>query len=564
VLKILLADDSMTAQNMGKKILTDAGYDVVTVSNGAAAVKKLPEVNPDIVLLDIYMPGYSGLEVCAMIKSDPQRAHIPVLLTVGKLEPFLPEDGMQVKAEGVVIKPFEATDLLAVVNRMAERIPPPAPEPVKPAAIPTIAIPDYDDFTPAPEPEPEPVPQSPAPWPDASRPAFDDDLLGAPQPAASTAAQDFPSWTQPEVKASAAAASPFGDFKIELEPLPPTPEHQVIEIPLNDFTAPEHSACDSGAALPINFELEEPAAEHLPEATQPFPSPEAVVDLAPFTPEVLAPEQVKADFEAAISSFQNDREDPALSNQPVQFSENEENIAQPSGTMEESCDAGIPDITPAGDVSADDLDRTLQEALAAVAGQDNVEAEALGGSTDLLESLAEIALPEHERDMPAPPALSRQQESPEFPIQNLHEPVVPDAMGTVINLDSILGEFSAPEEVTSAPVVDEAPVPVQVEPQAEAAGESQTPLSTMSEEQSTAEAEPPAITPVEFEIVPEDAIPLDEPASQPENTVQEEAPVIPENAVDANQVLAEQLAERVLQRIKPQLVEEIRNVLKEM
>ncbi len=120
-LRILLADDSMTAQNMGKKILTDAGFDVVTVSNGAAAVKKLAESSPDIAILDVYMPGYTGLEVCEQMKSAPATAHVPVLLSVGKMEPFRPEDGMKVKADGVIIKPFEATDLVTVVDKLAER-----------------------------------------------------------------------------------------------------------------------------------------------------------------------------------------------------------------------------------------------------------------------------------------------------------------------------------------------------------------------------------------------------------------------------------------------------------
>jgi len=60
--KILLADDSVTAQNMGKKILSDAGYEVITVSNGSAALKKANELLPDIAVLDVYMPGYSGLK----------------------------------------------------------------------------------------------------------------------------------------------------------------------------------------------------------------------------------------------------------------------------------------------------------------------------------------------------------------------------------------------------------------------------------------------------------------------------------------------------------------------
>src|SRR5512133_470636 len=111
----------MTAQNMGKKILTDAGYEVVTVSNGAAAVKKIAEVIPDLAILDVYMPGYNGLEVCERVKLSAATAHTPILLSVGKMEPFRPEDGMKVKADGVIIKPFEATDLVTVVEKLVAR-----------------------------------------------------------------------------------------------------------------------------------------------------------------------------------------------------------------------------------------------------------------------------------------------------------------------------------------------------------------------------------------------------------------------------------------------------------
>jgi CheY-like chemotaxis protein len=123
-MRILFADDSMTAQNMGKKILTEAGYEVVAVSNGAAAVKKIAEQKPDIIILDIYMPGYTGLEVCDKVRSSVETLKTPVLLTVGKMEPYRTEDANRVKADGVIIKPFEASDLLAVVKKLEERIVP--------------------------------------------------------------------------------------------------------------------------------------------------------------------------------------------------------------------------------------------------------------------------------------------------------------------------------------------------------------------------------------------------------------------------------------------------------
>jgi CheY-like chemotaxis protein len=121
-LRILFADDSMTAQNMGKKILTEAGYEVVAVSNGAAAVKKIAEQKPDIIILDVYMPGYSGLEVCEKVRGSLDTMKTPVLLTVGKMEPYKPEDANRVKADGVIIKPFEASDLLAIMKKFEERI----------------------------------------------------------------------------------------------------------------------------------------------------------------------------------------------------------------------------------------------------------------------------------------------------------------------------------------------------------------------------------------------------------------------------------------------------------
>ncbi len=122
--KILLADDSVTAQNMGRKILADAGYDVVTVNNGSAALKRITELKPDLIVLDVYMPGYSGLEVCQRLKESAETAHIPVLLTVGKLEPFKPEEARKAKADAHIVKPFEASELLTAITRLEDRVVP--------------------------------------------------------------------------------------------------------------------------------------------------------------------------------------------------------------------------------------------------------------------------------------------------------------------------------------------------------------------------------------------------------------------------------------------------------
>src|SRR5438874_4249667 len=107
---------------MGRRILSDAGYDVVTVNNGSAALKKIAENKPDLIVLDVYMPGYGGLEVCQRIKEAPETTRTPVLLTVGKLEPFKPEEARRVGADAFIIKPFEATELLTALTRLEDKI----------------------------------------------------------------------------------------------------------------------------------------------------------------------------------------------------------------------------------------------------------------------------------------------------------------------------------------------------------------------------------------------------------------------------------------------------------
>src|SRR4051812_10442333 len=116
----------MTAQKMARDILANAGHEVIAVSNGAVAAKKLVD-KPDMVILDVFMPGYTGIELCEKIRSTPGMEKTPVLLTVGKVEPYDPKDGQRVKADGVIIKPFEATDLLAAVQKIAEQLKPPKP-----------------------------------------------------------------------------------------------------------------------------------------------------------------------------------------------------------------------------------------------------------------------------------------------------------------------------------------------------------------------------------------------------------------------------------------------------
>jgi len=120
--KILVADDNSNIQKMVTLALKDQGIDVIGVGHGEAAVRKLPEVNPDLILADVFMPVRNGYEVCEFVKKDPRFAHIPVVLLVGAFDPRDEHEEKRVKADGVLSKPFNPVDkLMEMVKFMLAR-----------------------------------------------------------------------------------------------------------------------------------------------------------------------------------------------------------------------------------------------------------------------------------------------------------------------------------------------------------------------------------------------------------------------------------------------------------
>jgi CheY-like chemotaxis protein len=115
---------------MGAKILTAEGHEVATVSNGQAAIHALEKAAPDLILADIFMPGRNGYEVCQFVKSDARLKGIPVLLIIGAMEPYDPEEGKKAGADGLITKPLESSDLAAMVQHLLH-IAPPRPKPTR-------------------------------------------------------------------------------------------------------------------------------------------------------------------------------------------------------------------------------------------------------------------------------------------------------------------------------------------------------------------------------------------------------------------------------------------------
>ena len=81
---ILLADDSPHAQRMGERILKEEGYEVVSITDGETALLRLADVDPDLVIADVFLPGRSGFDLCRYVKTHHR--HARVILTAGLLE----------------------------------------------------------------------------------------------------------------------------------------------------------------------------------------------------------------------------------------------------------------------------------------------------------------------------------------------------------------------------------------------------------------------------------------------------------------------------------------------
>jgi CheY-like chemotaxis protein len=120
--KILVADDNSNVQKTMALALADLGVEVVSVNNGEAAVRKLADVSPDLVLADIFMPVRNGYEVCEYIKKDSRFAHVPVILLVGAFDPLDEREAQRVGADGILKKPFVPPDpLITMVKTLLER-----------------------------------------------------------------------------------------------------------------------------------------------------------------------------------------------------------------------------------------------------------------------------------------------------------------------------------------------------------------------------------------------------------------------------------------------------------
>ena len=113
--KILVADDDISILEAIKIVLEDEGYSVYITPNGESVLKIQPEEYPDLILLDIWMSGIDGAEICRKIKENDRTGKIPVIMISASIE--IENITKECGADDFIMKPFEIDELIMKINK---------------------------------------------------------------------------------------------------------------------------------------------------------------------------------------------------------------------------------------------------------------------------------------------------------------------------------------------------------------------------------------------------------------------------------------------------------------
>jgi twitching motility two-component system response regulator PilH len=113
---ILLVDDSKTELHYLSDVLTKRGYAVRTAENGEEAMRRLGEETPDLILMDVVMPGQNGFQLTRSITRDPRFTSVPVIMCTSKNQETDKVWGMRQGARDYIVKPVNADELMTKIH----------------------------------------------------------------------------------------------------------------------------------------------------------------------------------------------------------------------------------------------------------------------------------------------------------------------------------------------------------------------------------------------------------------------------------------------------------------
>ena len=117
---ILLVDDSRTELHVLTDLLVRQGFRVRTAENGEEALRRIAEEKPDLILMDVVMPGQNGFQLTRTITRDPRYADVPVIMCTSKNQETDKVWGMRQGAKAYITKPFTENQLIDVINSLLE------------------------------------------------------------------------------------------------------------------------------------------------------------------------------------------------------------------------------------------------------------------------------------------------------------------------------------------------------------------------------------------------------------------------------------------------------------
>jgi len=118
---ILVADDEALIVNLLRRRLQDEGYDVLTAADGLSALRVARQHRPDLIVLDIAMPGASGLDVCRQLREDALLSYVLILFLTSRDQVADRIEGLEIGADDYLPKPFDTDELLARVRTLLRR-----------------------------------------------------------------------------------------------------------------------------------------------------------------------------------------------------------------------------------------------------------------------------------------------------------------------------------------------------------------------------------------------------------------------------------------------------------
>ena len=119
--KILVIEDDPAGLRLVGYTLKKQGYEVVTASNGLEGLKKAREEGPDLVILDLMLPGIDGFEICHRLRTEPQTARLPILVFSGKTGKADRDTALKVGANAYLVKPASPSEVIKQVESLLAR-----------------------------------------------------------------------------------------------------------------------------------------------------------------------------------------------------------------------------------------------------------------------------------------------------------------------------------------------------------------------------------------------------------------------------------------------------------